>query len=519
MSDLTDGPHLIPTLRRVAAFTVAVWVAAALVPVPALAHGIAGKTDLPVPRWLFAWAAAAVLIVSFVALATLWPKPRLEQAGSRVVLRFPRMLDPVCGAIGIALFAIVLYAGFAGEQVLPSANLAPTFIYVLFWVGLPVLSMLFGDVFRALNPWRAMARAASWATRRMAAGGGPHVAGRDPRWPWRDPRWPWRDPRWPWRDPRWPWRYPQRPWRYPQWLGRWPAVVGILGFAWLELIYVEHDKPSTLAWLSVGYAGVQLVGMGLYGIETWTSRGDAFAVYFNLFSRLSPLRWYRERLELRPPLAGLVSLEPLPGTVPLLAVMIGSTSFDGLEQGLPWINSIEPQLQSFFSSLGLGPEAAVQLSGTVGLLAMVAIIGAVYNLGIRGMHTIDPDTPTTVLAARFVHTLVPIAMAYLVAHYWSLLVYQSQATVYLASDPLGNGSNIFGTAGAQIDYGVLTPNSIWYVQVGVLLLGHAAGLALAHDRALVLYPQPQDAVRSQYWMLVVMVGFTSLGLWLLSAAS
>ena len=457
---------------------------ALVLPASALAHGIGGKTDLPVPRWLFAWAASVVLVVSFVALATLWPTPRLEGARRRVALRVPRLLDPVCGTIGIALFAIVLYAGFAGEQELPTANLEPTFIYVPFWVGLPILSLLLGDVFRAFNPWRAAARAVVWAARSLPGG----VMGGTTR-------------------------------VYPQWLGRWPAVVGILGFAWLELIYVEHDRPSTLAWLAVAYACIQLAGMRLYGIETWTSRGDAFAVYFNLFSRLSPLHWQRDRLELRPPLAGVTSLEQLPGTIPLLCVMIGSTSFDGLEQGSLWINSIDPEVQSLFSSLGLGLTPTVELAGTVGLLGMVAIIGCFYRLGIRGMHSIDPATSTGVLAARFVHSLVPIALAYVVAHYWSLLVYQSQAIWFLASDPLGHGSNIFGTAGGQTDFGVLTPNSIWYVQVGALLIGHVAGLALAHDRALVLYGQTRAAVRSQYWMLVVMVAFTSLGLWLLSAAS
>jgi hypothetical protein len=471
--------------RRLRLACVLAPLAAALVlPTPALAHGIAGKTDLPVPRWLFAWAAAVVLVVSFVALATLWPKPRLERARSRVVLRVPAVLDPICGAIGVALLAIVVYAGFAGEQELPTANLEPTFIFVLFWVGLPFLSLPFGDVFRAFNPWRAIARVVSWTARKTGGG----VA-------------------------------PLRAHPYPPWLGRWPAVAGILGFAWLELIYVEHDNPTTLAWLTIAYAGVQLIGMARFGIETWTSRGDAFAVYFNLFSRLSPLHWCRGRLELRPPLSGVTTLESLPGTVPLLAAMIGSTSFDGLEQGGLWINSLEPELQSLFSGLGLGPTAATELSGSVGLLMMVGIIGGFYRLGIRGMQSIDSRTPTGALAARFVHTLVPIALAYVVAHYWSLLVYQSQATWYLASDPLGNGSNIFGTAGGQVDFSVLSPNSIWYVQVGALLLGHASGLALAHDRALVLYRRARDAVRSQYWMLVVMVGLTSLGLWLLSSAS
>ncbi|HEX5852485.1 MAG TPA: fenitrothion hydrolase, partial [Solirubrobacteraceae bacterium] len=419
------------------------------------------------------------------ALATLWAKPRLERAPSRLVLRLPRALDPICGALGVALFAIVLYAGFAGEQELPTANLAPTFIYVLFWVGLPFLSLPCGDVFRAFNPWRALARAVAWAAARAAKAPAPPKPSR----------------------------------RYPPWLGRWPAVAGILGFAWLELVYVEHDNPSTLAWLALAYAAVQLVGMRLYGIDTWTSRGDAFAVYFNLFSRLSPLHWRRDRLELRPPLAGVTSLEQLPGTVALLAAMIGSTSFDGLEQGSLWINSAFPELQALLANLGVGSAAASELSGSVGLMAMVAVVAGFYRLGIRGMLSIDPRTPADVLAARFVHTLVPIALAYVVAHYWSLFVYQSQALWYLASDPLGNGSNIFGTAGGQIDFSVLTPNSIWYVQVGALLLGHAAGLTLAHDRALVLYSHARDAIRSQYWMLVVMVGFTSLGLWLLSAAS
>jgi hypothetical protein len=479
------GHRIAPSPRRGALLAFAALVVAALVsPTTALAHGIGGKTDLPVPRWLFAWAAAVVLVVSFVALATLWPKPRLERARSRVVLRVPRGLEPICGAVGIALFAVVLYAGFAGEQELPTANLEPTFIYVLFWVGLPFLSLPFGDVFRAFNPWRAVARAIAWAVARGTIDAVSH-------------------------DPR----------PYPRWLGRWPAVVGILGFAWLELVYVEKDNPSTLAWLALLYAAIQLFGMGLYGIETWTARGDAFAVYFNLFSRLSPLRWYRDRVERRPPLAGVTSLEQLPGTVTLLAAMIGSTSFDGLEQGLLWINSIFPELQSLFSNVGLGAVAATEMCGTVGLLAMVAIVGGFYRLGIRGMHSIDRSTPDRVLAARFAHTLVPIALAYVVAHYWSLLVYQSQAVWYLASDPLGNGSNIFGTAGGEINSSVLTPNSIWCVQVGALLIGHAAGLTLAHDRALVLYRDIRDAVRSQYWMLVVMVGFTSLGLWLLSAAS
>lgn len=468
--------------RTALALTSAAGATAVLVsPSTALAHGIVGKTDLPIPRWLFAWAAAVVLVISFVALATLWPRPRLAQVRARTLARVPRLLDPLCGLIGVALFVLVVYAGFAGTQT-ATANLADTFIYVLFWVGLPFASMLFGDVFRVFNPWRTIARAAGWAAARVPG------AGELPK-----------------------------PIAYPERLGRRPAAVLIFGFAWLELIYVQHQDPSRLAVLSLVYAAIQLVAMSIYGIEPWTSRGDGFSVYFNLFARLAPLDWKRDRVELRPPLAGIASLEPAPGTIALLATMIGSTSFDGFAQGSTW-NSIEPHIQSFFHSLGASPENALELAGTVGLIGAILVIGGLYWLGILGMRSVGGPLRADELARRFVHSLVPIALAYVIAHYFSLLAYSGQATSYLISDPLGDGSNIFGTASSQIDYSILTPNSIWFVQVGALVLGHAAGLTLAHDRALELYPRLAQATRSQYWMLAVMVGFTSLGLWLLSSA-
>jgi MFS family permease len=146
--------------RRVAAsVTVALVLAGLLAPAIALSHGLVGKTDLPIPSWLFAWAAAIVLVVSFVALAALWPEPRLEQLRDRRLWRYPRALEPLLGLIGVGLFVVVVYSGFAGSQQVAN-NLAPTFVFVLFWVGLVFVSLLVGDVFRAVNPWRATARAA-----------------------------------------------------------------------------------------------------------------------------------------------------------------------------------------------------------------------------------------------------------------------------------------------------------------------------------------------------------------------
>ena len=452
--------------------------------VPPIAHGLVGRTDLPIPAWLFGWGAAVVLVISFVALAVLWPKPRLEGAPERRVLKLPAWLEIPCGLLGVALFALVVYAGLQGAQA-ATANLAPTFVYVAFWVGLLPLQVLFGDVFALFNPWRALGRAAGWVSGRVAGDSLPE------------------------------------PMAYPPWLGRWPAAIGILCFAWLELVSTSRSDPSTIAILALVYAAIQLVGMSLYGVRQWERRGDAFAVYFGLFARLSPLRWERGTLYVRPLLSGVTTLTPVPGTVALLTTMIGTTTFDGFSNGPLW-SDIAPEITDVITDLGVGQATALQIAFTLGLLVVVGLVALLYRFGVAGMRTVAPERDTGELARTFVHTLTPIALAYAVAHYFSLLVYQGQALAYLASNPLGHtlaeGDNGWlGTASWGVDYTVVGARTIWYVQVGALVLGHVAGLVLAHDRALKVFDRPREATRSQYWMLVVMVAFTSLGLWLLSA--
>jgi hypothetical protein len=450
-------------------------------PASAQAHGIVGRADLPIPVWLFSWAAAIVLVVSFVALSTLWQTPQLQEQHRRALVRVPAVLEWLACLIGVGLFALVVYSGFAGAQV-TQANFAVTFIYVIFWVGTPVASVLFGDVFRALSPWRTCARVCAALLRTLRRG-----RSADPLL------------------------------RYPQWLGVWPAIAGIVGFAWLELIYVERDRPSTLAALSLGYFLLMLAGMALFGVEEWSSQADGFGVYFNLLSRLSALvRGQDGVLYLRRPLSGVTDLPIRAGTVALICTQIGTTTFDGFSNGGVWRGS-EPSIQSLFEWIGFNSTPAQELAYSVGLVFCILVICGVYRLGIRGMQSVSDRYDRQTLVRAFVHTLVPIAFAYVLAHYFSLLIWQSQAMVYLASDPLGNGSNLFGTSGYQIDYHIISYAAIWYVQVAALLAGHVGGLALAHDRALVMYDDVDDAVRSQYWMLAVMVAFTSFGLWLLSA--
>jgi hypothetical protein len=220
-------------------------------------------------------------------------------------------------------------------------------------------------------------------------------------------------------------------------------------------------------------------------------------------------------LRARPPLSGAPSLSLLPGTVALVCVMIGSTSYDGLESTTLW-SKIEPHISDAFSFLG--DKGAAEVSGTIGLVFMIGLVSLLYHLGIEGMRTVGGEARLAEdLPLRFAHTLIPIAVAYVLAHYFSFLIFNGQAISPLVSDPLGSGANLIGTAGRSIDYNVISLAGIWYVQVAALVAGHVGGLVLAHDRAVAAYPTAREATRSQYYMLAVMVGFTSLALWLLAS--
>jgi hypothetical protein len=464
-----------PARLRALLLTIGLGAIALAFPAVAQAHGIVGRADLPIPVWLFSWAAAIVLVVSFVALSALWMTPQLQEQRLRRLGRLPPPLEWLASLVGLALFALVLYSGFAGAQV-ALANFSVTFIYVIFWVGLPVLSVLFGDIFKAFSPWRTCARVLAPLVSR-------------PRLD------------------------------YPRQLGMWPAVAGLVGFGWLELVYVlpDRDQPSTLAALSLAYFVAMVLGMLLFGVEQWNERADGFGAYFSLLSRLSALTRDGEGYVcLRRPLSGLTDLPLRRGTVALICTIIGTTTFDGLSNGGLWRQN-ELSLQSPFNDLGFHQVPAIELTYSVGLVLCILLIAGIYRLGILGVASVGDRYDKDELTRTFAHTLVPVAFAYVLAHYFSLLIWQGQAVGYLASDPLGNGANIFGTSTYQINYQIISYAAIWYVQVAALLSGHVGGLVLSHDRALALYRDPQDAVRSQYWMLAVMVAFTSFGLWLLSA--
>jgi hypothetical protein len=380
----------------------------------------------------------------------------------------------------VLAFGVSVYAGLAGTDA-EQDNLAPTVVFVLLWVGIPFVSLVFGDVFRLLSPWRAIGRVVGWVVARFA---------------------------------------PAEPLDYPERLGRWPAMAGVFFFGIVELCWAAGREPQTLAILGLLYLVTMFVGMSLYGVEPWTRKADPFGVYFGIFASLAPVTRRDGVLYARPPVVGAIKLAPLPGTVALVIASIGITAFDGGSEGTVF-NSIAPHLQDFFHSLGFDIARALELTFLLGLSVTVLLVTAIYWGAIWGMGQQGLRRPMTriELGRSLAHTLVPIAAAYVVAHYFSLLAYNGQDIVRLVSDPLGDGSDLFGGANRRIDYSVVSATAIWYAQVGSLVIGHVCALVLGHDRALALYEDPKAGTRSQIVLLILMVCFTCLGLYLLSASN
>ena len=444
-----------------------------------LAHGIGGIRDLPVPREYFFYGAAIVLVISFVALAFLWRRPVLAEraagrplpAGLQRVLLSP-VLRAVLGAISVALLVFVWLGALVGKDN-SGVNFAPTFVYVYFWIGMPLVVAALGNVWPVLSPWQAAAEGVGRLARREAP-----------------------------------------PFEYPERLGRWPAAVMLLSFAALELTYPNPSDPRVLALAIALYSVVTWTGAAMFGNEAWFRNGDGFSVYFMLLGRISPFgrRESDGQLVVRMPFSGLSISDATPGMTAFVAIMLGTTFFDGFSRTSIWQNRYYDVQVDLLDRPGLA-DLVGQLMSVGGLLLAVAFISLAFRLAVLGTESIGERAD---LSREFVDSLIPITLVYVIAHYFSLLLYQGQVGFRLLSDPWGRGWDLFGTHDYQPNFTFLTPHTIWYTQVAALVIGHVAGLAVAHDRAVGLFRSARMALWTQYPMLVLMVLYTVGGLWVLS---
>ena len=430
-----------------------------------LAHGIGGRADLPVPLTLALYGAGLTVAVSFLALVVLWRRPRLRgTAGGRplpgVVQRVVDgpVLRPVLRGVVLLLTLLVVAVALFGP-VSANDNLAPYVLYVTLWVGLIPVSLLLGPVWAYVNPLRTLHAGLARIT-------GPAPAAD----------------------------------RLPS-LGYWPAALALLCFVWLELVLPERADPRTVGVFLVLYGVAQLVA-GLWFGEGWFRRGDGFEVYSTLLGRMSPFgRRDDGRLVVRSPLDGVDGLQPERGLVAVVMVLLGSTGYDGLSRTQFWQE---------------GPGRTAYLSAVPGTLGLLAVI-AVATLLFVGATVLGGVLSRSDLASQpglYAHSLVPIAAGYAIAHYFSLLLLDGQATWILASNPFGQpGVDLFGTYGRAVDYTAVGTRTIANVQVASIVVAHVLGVVLAHDRA--VRETPRRATVGQVPLVAVMVGFTVGGLSLL----
>ena len=435
-----------------------------------LAHGLGGSEYLPVPLTAVLIGGAWALTISFAVIAFAWRTPRFGRpAAGRELPRWVtatvdnRWLRGVIRGAAVVLTAWLIVAAVGPDN---EENPLPGAFYVLLWVGMTVLSVLLGPVWRLLSPVRTLLRAARGV-------GGPRVVGLR---------------------------------EYPRRLGWWPAALGLFAFVWLELASPDPSSVSSVRIWLLCYLVVTLVGGVVYGLR-WTADADPFAVYSTVASRLSPFaRNSAGRVILRSPMNSLPTLPVLPGTVTVLAILLGSTAFDSFSAIAFW--------QDLVADGAGDSRAAATVYSTAGLLVFIGVVAVTFWTAARAVGGVQPNLRRR-LPGLMAHSLVPIVIGYILAHYLQSLVEQGQEAVLALGDPLGRGWNVLWLSDAHPVYVMSDhPTVTVTLKVAFVLGGHLLGVAAAHDASLRLLPR-RHQLTGQLTMMVLMVFYTFLGLWML----
>ena len=476
---------------------------------PALAHGFGPTYDIPIPLWLYIYGAAAAVVLSFLPLALFSRKerdspyeyPRFDLLRVRLLRKLltSRLLTGGLRLLSVALFVVVVIAGLVGLQ--SGYNIAPTFVWITWWVGLSFFTAFVGNVWPLVNPWRVVFDWAEKLFRRFGYRDGLELD-----------------------EP------------YPEALGIWPAVGLYLVFVWIENVFSGSYVPRNIALFALAYSLITLYGMAFFGTETWLRRADAFSFFFGLLGRFATtevrvkdpdvclgcdgcgdarggcVNCYEcfaraapegRELNLRPPAVGLGLPEKVtPGGAAFVIVVLAGVTFDGLLETPLWLEIV--RLTPVTQTLGTILLPLLFYCIYLGFVELSRILGGGGEGGFWRF------------AAAYAFSLVPIAIAYQVAHYYTYLLVQGQMIVSLASDPLGWGWNVLGTADFEPRYGIVGAGFVWYSQVALIVAGHVIAVYLAHSISLRLLRDPGRALRSQLPMLVLMVLYTMTSLWILA---
>ncbi|TPJ45118.1 hypothetical protein FJ434_03555 [Mesorhizobium sp. B2-5-13] len=442
-------------------------------PTTAFAHASDRGHVLLLPTGYYLIGGAFAVAASFLVLALLPPDTLGLLWRRRLPLfAFGDSTRATISLISFAGFAIFIAAGLLGSRD-PLSNPLPLVIWTLLWAGLTLLQGVLGDLWSWLNPW-----CGPW---RLLSRGRSDDA------------------------------------QLPQWLGCWPAVILFFAFAWFELVYPSPDDPARLAWAAGLYWLLTFIAMRVFGYDKWSHSGEFLGVFFSMVARFAPVeRGDKGRLALCWPGARLLTAEPLPASgIAFLLLALSSVSFDGLSKTFFWLGlfGINP--------LEFPGRTAVIGSGSLGLvLAFVLLAGVFLVAVLLGQCLAGSDRSLAQAAGLLVWSIVPIALAYHVAHYLTVLLVDGQYALASLSDPFALRWNLFGTADMQVEAGVVAGAAsawwLWNVQAGAIILGHVLAVLVAHGLAWRLHPQPARAALSQFPLTVLMIAYTIFGLWLLA---
>jgi hypothetical protein len=470
----------------------AVFACALLLAGPALAHGFGERYSLPIPLWLYLTGAGLTVAASF-ALIGLWVRraPTVQDHKRFDLTQLPigRVLGAPLVLLGLRLLAVGLYllviaAGLFGTQS-PLKNIAPAMVWAIWWVGMAYVSALLGNLWALVNPLDTLFASAEAIWKQLRPGQSLGLG-----------------------------------LRYPESLGVWPAVALFFTFIWMEMAWEAADHPASLAAAMLAYSALTWLGMLLYGRAEWLRRGEVFSLVFGLIARFAPtearVAGARE-LKLRPYAVGLLVNEPLPASqIALVLLILAAVSFDGFRDTPAWAAIVEglgPGFHHSAPTLGLAASVALFLAVYLGFCRLIARYGESPSgdgAGRAAGHSVSR------IAGLFVLTLVPISIAYHLAHYLIFLVMAAQYLIPLASDPLGLGWDLFGTRNYFVRFGLIDARIAWYVSVAAIVTGHVIALYLAHLQALREFKDRQAALRSQWPMLALMVCYTMVSLWIIA---
>ena len=491
--------------------------------VPAYAHGFGERTELPVPLPYFLLGSGAVVALSFIVMGVFvkgapggGPYLRydlLRHAWLRAVLTSP-ILSAVIKLVSVSLFLLVLAAGLFGNQT-PSANFAPSFVWVIWWVGMAYVAALIGNVWALINPWKVLF---GW-WERVYSGlkpGSPLTPARE----------------------------------YPEHWGMWPALVLFLAFAWLQDAFPRSATPALVASMSLVYTVITFAGMAVFGKHRWLRNGEVFSVVFGFLARFSPTevrvvdrevcqtcsggchqqddgcvdcyecfeKANSRQLNLRPFALGLSRNESVSNDVLAVVVfLLATVTFDGFGATPAWAEIQAVFLTVFPVLIGNQVLNGFVIADTLGVLLFPVIFFLVYLLFAFLMSgSVGKRFTALELARIFAFSLIPIALAYNISHFITLLLVQGQLIINLASDPFGHGWDLFGTAEYQVYQGIITAEILWFLSVSVVVAGHIIAVYLAHLTSMRVFKDRALAMNSQYPMLTLMVMYTVVSLWILA---